>query len=120
MRNPNRIENFLRVLGEEWRRQGPDLRFTQFLFNNGIDNLNGILYQFEEHELLHRFFPQIPAREYLYWGSYGKDCKGELSYRLIKDLETDHIKNILLNVKHIDKLYNTVFEDELKLRENVD
>jgi len=116
MRNPDRIDNFLRLLGEEWKKQGTDLRFTQFLFNNGIDNLGGMLYHLEESELLEQAFPDIQPREYLYWGTYGKNGYQPLQRKLIKDLDTDHIRAILDTQHLLTDNYIKIFNDELKLR----
>lgn len=117
MRNIDRIDNFLHLLGEEWKRQGQDLRFTQFLFNNGINNLASMsMYGMEENKLLQIHFPNINPREYLYWGTYGKDGDQPLKYKLIKDLDTDHIKAILETQHHINDLYKSTLENELQLR----
>jgi len=120
MRNPERIDNFLRLLGEEWKKQGTDLRFTQFMFNSGFDinnDLNGSLYYWEEDEIL-QFFPDINPIEYLYWGTQGKDGKQPLTFVLIKDLATDHLRAILANVSQIGDLHKETIINELKQREN--
>jgi len=116
MRPEERIDNFLRILGDEWKKQGVDLRFCQFLFNNGIRNTGGYLYYWEENSILLLLKPDISPREYLFWGTYGKDGKQPFTYKLIKDLDTDHIKNIL-ETQVLNKAYMEAFQDELKLRE---
>ena len=63
MRNPERIDLFLQLLGEEWKRQGTDLRFIQFLFNNGIVNTDK-LHHMEEIQVLTHAFPEIPKEKY--------------------------------------------------------
>ena len=116
MRPEKRIDYFLKALGKEWKKQGSDLRFTQFLFNNGIQDLGGVLYHLDEFEILLDRFPQIDPATYMVWGTRGKDGKSKLKWLLIRNMETDHIENILKNVKNISPTYVTVFENELKKR----
>lgn len=117
MRPEKRIRNFLKILGNEWIKQGVDLRFTQFLFNNRLENTNA-MYHLEEHELLNIMFPDIDPSEYMYWGTYGIDGKSKRKYILIKDMETDHIQNVLANVPTLSTRYRTLFENELKKRKH--
>lgn len=35
------------------------------------------------------------------WGTRGKDGKGPLEYKRMTDLDTDHLKAILANCRHI-------------------
>jgi hypothetical protein len=51
------------------------------------------------------------------WGTYGKDGKSPLKYVLLKNCETDHLQNILKNVKHIQFDTKKVIEYILKNRE---
>ena len=99
MRPQKRIKIFLDILRREWEKD-PDLRFTQFLFNHELVNTD-IDYQIEEWELLRRMFPEINPNTYTLWGSFGKSGHEKLKYTLLKDLETEHIKNILRDVKKI-------------------
>jgi hypothetical protein len=116
MRDANRIDNFLRLLGEEWHKQGEDLRFTQFMFNNDLSDFNGFLYHMEEHKVLEKFFPDINPREYTYWGTYGKSGKDPIKFILVKDLETDHIQAILTTVPSIKPSLKETLQNELILR----
>lgn len=113
-----RIDNFLRLLGEQWKKQGTDLRFTQFLYNNGMEGLGGPEYYLEEDVILRRGFPDIKPREYLYWGSYGVNGDEPLKHTLIKDMHSDHIRAVLANVKNLDPLYKETMENELNHRKN--
>ena len=75
----------------------PDERFSQTLVNNNyIPNYQGFWYYMEESEILKE--QGVDASEYLFWGQ-NYDEKGkrlpETRYRLIKELDTDHIKTIL-------------------------
>lgn len=50
------------------------------------------------------------------WGTSGKDGKSPLKYVLLKNCETDHLQNILANVKHIQPETKKVIEYILKNR----
>ena len=56
-------------------------------------------------------------RKYFSWKSYGKDGKQPGTWLVLKDMETEHIKNILLTQKHISAtVVHQVFIDELNYR----
>lgn len=56
-------------------------------------------------------------RKYFSWKSYGKDGKQPGTWLVLKDMETEHIKNILLTQKHISAtVVRQVFIDELNYR----
>ena len=50
------------------------------------------------------------------WGTFGKDGKSPLKYVLLKNCETDHLQNILANVKHIQPETKKLIEFFLKNR----
>ena len=93
MRSIYRIDKFFDVLKNEWISQGVDLRFGQFLSNNGI-NVEDI-YHMEEHEVLQKYFPHVNPRNYLMWGTYGKSGNEPLGYISPKDMDETHIRNVL-------------------------
>ena len=97
----------------------PDERFSQTLVNNNyIPNYQGFWYYMEESEILKE--QGVDASEYLFWGQ-NYDEKGErlpeTRYRLIKELDTDHIKAIL-NERHTEKgsEYHKALTKELEKR----
>jgi hypothetical protein len=53
------------------------------------------------------------------WGTRGKDGKSPLKYVLLKNCDTDHLQNILKDVKHIQAETKKVIEYILKNREVV-
>lgn len=118
MRHIERIDVFLAELGKKWKEQGADLRFTQFLFNNGITDTCS-QYYLEEPEVLEMFGVNPYSRDFVFWGTYGKDGKGPVKRILIKDLETDHIEAILKTQKQLNDKMRKLFEDELVLRKKV-
>ena len=114
MRPIERIDNFLRILGEEWKK-APDLRFTQFLYNHGLSDMNA-QYNLEEPEVLHMLSPDTPERECKYWTSFGVDGRGPLKHTLIKDLEKEHIDTILKTQTHLSNETRQMFEEELIIK----
>lgn len=97
----------------------PDGRFSQTLVNNDyIPNYQGFWYYTEESEILKK--QGVDASEYLFWGQ-NYDKKGErlpeTRYRLIKELDTDHIKTIL-NEGHTEEgsEYRKALTKELEKR----
>jgi len=55
-------------------------------------------------------------RSALHWGTRGKDNKQPLTYKPIKDLDSDHIEAILRTQTQISEFYKGVFKEELKYR----
>ncbi len=52
----------------------------------------------------------LEPRERLLWGTFGKSGRDKIKYILIKDLDSEHIKNILIT----QKLNKTTEEIEMK------
>jgi len=73
-----------------------DQRISQVLVNLGIiPNMSGIWYYMEEIEILKEL--GVPPRDYLLWGHYiDRKNPNSLRYSVIKELSSDHIKNILV------------------------
>jgi hypothetical protein len=58
----------------------------------------------------------ITRRSAVHWGTRGKDGKQPLVYKLLKDLDSDHIEAILKTQHQISEFYKEVFMEELKYR----
>jgi hypothetical protein len=58
----------------------------------------------------------ITRRSAVHWGTRGKDGKQPLVYKLLKDLDSDHIEAILKTQHQISDFYREIFKDELKYR----
>jgi hypothetical protein len=58
----------------------------------------------------------ITRRSAIHWGTRGKDGKQPLVYKLLKDLDSDHIEAILKTQHQISEFYREVFMEELKYR----
>jgi len=58
----------------------------------------------------------LTRRSALHWGTRGKDNKQPLTYKPIKDLDSDHIEAILRTQTQLSEFYKGVFKEELKYR----
>lgn len=58
----------------------------------------------------------LTRRSALHWGTRGKDNKQPLTYKPIKDLDSDHIEAILRTQTQLSEFYKEVFKNELKYR----
>jgi hypothetical protein len=58
----------------------------------------------------------ITRRSAVHWGTRGKDGKQPLVYKLLKDLDSDHIEAILKTQHQISDFYREIFMEELKYR----
>lgn len=101
-------------------KENPDQRIGQLLINLRLIPDNFDIWNDEEADILKD--QGLPPEEYLYWGSiYDKDMNRiPLKYRLIKDMDTDHIEKVLnLFTGENSKLttnYITAFTNVLKSR----
>jgi len=101
-------------LTKEWEANY-DLRFGQLLINLGIveDGMSTWNAEMSSYDLPHKIIREIES-----WGQLNKKdltCK----LILIKDLETQHIKNILKTQVHIkDTEIERILREELKYRIN--
>ena len=58
----------------------------------------------------------LTRRSAVHWGTRGKDGKQPLVYKLLKDLDSDHIEAILKTQHQLSEFYKEVFMEELKYR----
>jgi len=95
--------------------ENQDLRFSQILIKlNIISNYSGFWYYKEEYEIL--LEQNNLARDILFWGTYGKDGKQPLKHILIKDMNLEHLKNVLKMKKIIGSLYFETMLEEINIR----
>jgi hypothetical protein len=59
---------------------------------------------------------QDKVRDVVKWGTYGIDGNQPLTYILLKDMNTEHIRAVLENVPRMSPAYKEAFKEELKLR----
>lgn len=57
-------------------------------------------------------------REAFHWGTRGKDGKQPLTWKPLKDLDTDHIEAIIETQNHIPEHIWNIFDKELNWRKN--
>lgn len=62
--------------------------------------------------------PFTTIREAFHWGTRGIDGKQPLTWKALKDLDTDHIKAILDTQTHITQTLVDVFQEELYYRDH--
>jgi hypothetical protein len=60
--------------------------------------------------------PHALIRHYFCWGTRGKDGRQPLTYKPLKDLDTEHIEAILETRHHVPGYIREVFRDELNYR----
>lgn len=108
----------LELVEEAWY-ENPNWRFGQVLVNlDIIPNTPGLWYYMEEDDLLLK--QGVPARECLLWGNnFDKDMNRlpKTIWKPIKDMNTDHIQNILDNEWTGNSKYIKAFKAELQLRQ---
>ena len=74
------------------------------------DEIDLCVYDDDSHSLI---------RKVLTWGTYGKDGDQPLTYILLKDMETDHIKACLDNVLGMYPQIRSAMQNELEFRNEV-
>ena len=94
---------------EEWK-QRPDLRLSQYLINNWLVEETTDKYRYYDEcwttmEKLWFLWRDFAIR---WW--YGKNWDEPLQYKIIKDLDDDHISNI---IKHMEEKNNRTLDDEV-------
>lgn len=99
----------------------PDQRVGQALINCGLVPDSMHIYMDEVQDIL--LDQGVEPREFLFWTSlFDKEGNRleESITRLIKDLESDHIKNILKSESlRLDELYRETFENELDIKGSI-
>jgi hypothetical protein len=114
----NFVDDIYSHMGEirTFWKLNPDLRFSQVLVSlNILPNIPGSWFYTEEEEILERL--GIPARDYLLWGQYFNKDGTKMDKpirRPIKDMDTDHIKNILTGEWTRNPEYIKCFTEELE------
>ena len=60
--------------------------------------------------------PFAVIRQFLHWGTRGPEGNQPLKWKPLKDLDTDHIRAILVNIRGLSDRYRNYMEKELSLR----
>jgi len=118
--NIEKDETILIQIDDYWNKN-PDQRFGQMLINLGIAENNYYLWNEECNQFLKD--QGVDPKEYTLWGvNFDKDRNRlpETTWKLAKDLDTDHIEAILEDYSYamfINKFYATLFKSILEDRE---
>jgi len=56
------------------------------------------------------------VREWMQWGTFGKDGRQPYRVVLLKDMSDDHIQAVLDTQTHISNFYRNEFKSELEFR----
>ena len=59
------------------------------------------------------------VRDWMVWGTYGKNGNEPLRFVLLKNMSDEHIQAILDTQFHISRFYRREFKRELKLRKQI-
>lgn len=95
--------------------ENQDMRFSQILIKlNILPNLPGSWYYIEDDDIL--IEQGISQREILFWGTYGKNGKQPFKWVLLKNMNTEHIKAVIITQKQIKKTYKKALNEEINLR----
>lgn len=99
-----RIDIILDKIKEIWKKDS-DMSFSELFEKLNMTLVNGRIDE-SDSELLENL--DLEPREKLLWGHFGRTGKDPIQYLFIKDLESEHIKNILLTQKldHTKKWIN--------------
>lgn len=116
--NIQRIIDNISDIKKEWLNFY-DLRFSQILTSLGyLPNISGFWYYYEEDEILK--MQGYKPRDYIFWGNIFDKTGNrlpEVNYILIKDMNTDHIDNLLKNGWVTEEhSYYKIFKNELLIR----
>lgn len=108
-RNPARIQPIINLLVkqglfsneqlEEWK-QRPDLRLSQYLINNWLVEETTDKYRYHDECWVTMEKLWFLWREFAIRWWYGKNWDEQLQYKIIKDLDDEHIENI---IKYMEK-----------------
>jgi hypothetical protein len=87
-----------------------------YMVDGGIDYLRRSAHGDEIDMSLYDDQPHETQARVLTWGTYGINGDQPLRWIAIADMETDHLKAVLENVKNIQTVYKTVMLNELRTR----
>lgn len=98
-----------------------DANGEEYMIDGGTDYQRGsVNKQPAEAHLITMDDPHHLRREHFCWGTRGRDGKQPLTWKPLKDLDTDHIEAILATQHHISNHLRQLFSDELQWRKSHD
>ena len=99
-------KTYLDKNGKEYMVDG-GLEYLRRNIHNGDPYEEISVYTTDGHDIV---------REVVKWGTYGINGDQPLTYILLKDMNTEHIRACLDNVPRMHPAYKEAFKEELKLR----
>jgi len=95
-----------------------DKNGNTYMNDGGLDYIHRIQNGDEVDLSIYTDDPHEKIRDNFTWGTRGKSGKSKLKWILLKDLETDHIENIIKTQTRLPDFIKKVFTDELEFRKN--
>ncbi len=95
-----------------------DANGKEYMLDGGLDYVRSSANGDEEYITVTLEDGHDKVREYLTWGTRGKDGRQPLRYVKLKDMTTDHIQACLDTQLQMRPAYRTAMENELEYREN--
>lgn len=124
-RNPERIQPIIDLLVkqelfskeqlEDWKKS-PDLRLSQYLINNNLVQETTDKYRYHDECWVAMEKLDFLWREFAIRWWYGKDWKWKLEYKIIKDMDDEHISNIVEHIESEIEKYNSLWVVEKFLK----
>lgn len=95
-----------------------DANGDKYMVDGGLDYLRRSVNTEDPAEDLSVYVTDVHEenREALHWGTYGKNGDQPLKWKVLKDLDTDHIEAILETQWQIPEWKRELFQDELDYR----
>lgn len=94
-----------------------DKNGKQYMVDGGHDYLRRNSHSDYEELTVYYSDGHAKVREFLFWGTRGKDGTEPLTYIKLKDMSTEHIRAVM-DLSYVDETYHQCFNDEIKWREN--
>lgn len=94
-----------------------DANGKTYMIDGGLDYSRCSMNGDEQHIIITLNDEHEKVREYLKWGTYGKDGNESLHYIKLKNMDTNHIKACIETVKTMYPQIRTAMLNELSYRE---
>lgn len=93
--------------------------FEIYVTDGGLSYFHRSQNDFEAEDLsivVDELIPHSIVREYMVWGTRGKDGKSPLKFVSVKDMTTDHIEAVIETQVQINAFFRQSFQKELEWR----
>lgn len=96
-----------------------DVNGKEYMVDGGLDYIRASAHGDEEFFTVTESDDHELIREWMEWGTYGKNGDQPLRYVKLKDMSTDHITACLETQKRMLPQYRKAMEDELNYRSDI-